>query len=70
MTLAAVQKEVERWSPEDQDQLASYLAVLRLKRSKQHGDELDRRLNDGSDEGWLNIGEVRDRIRSQEPNGG
>ncbi len=32
MDLTAVQQEIVTWSPEDQDQLAAYLAVLRRLR--------------------------------------
>jgi hypothetical protein len=33
MDLKVVEKEVASWSPEDQDRLAAYLTLLRLKRS-------------------------------------
>lgn len=46
MDLKDVEREVASWSPEDQDRLAAYLTVLRLKRSPDYGRELTRRLDD------------------------
>lgn len=62
MTLAAVQKEVEAWSTEEQDQLAAHLATLRLKRTTDHAKELSRRSEDRSPESWLTVGELRKRL--------
>jgi hypothetical protein len=39
MTLEIVEKEVATWAPEDQDRLAAYLTLLRLKRSPDHAQE-------------------------------
>lgn len=46
MDLTMVQQEVASWSLEDQDRLAAFLAVLRLKRKPAHVEELGRRLDD------------------------
>jgi hypothetical protein len=46
MNLEVFEKEVATWAPEDQDRLAAYLTVLRLKRSPDHTQELTRRLED------------------------
>jgi len=42
MDLNVVEKEVATWAPEAQDRLAAYLTILRLERSSDHAQELDR----------------------------
>ncbi len=59
MDLEVVEKEVASWSPEDQDRLAAYLTVLRLKRSSDHAHELTRRLEDRDPANWVSLDEVR-----------
>lgn len=59
MTLEVVEKEVATWTPEDQDRLAAYLTVLRLKRSPDHTQELTRRLDDRDPESWVRLDEIR-----------
>ena len=63
MNLAVVQKEIEAWTPEDQDQLAAYLAVLRVQRTGEHAEELSRRLNDRDPDHWLTLPELKDQLR-------
>ena len=63
MNLAVVQKEIEAWTPEDQDQLAAYLTVLRMQRTPEHADELSRRLNDRDPDHWLSLSELKDKLR-------
>ena len=58
MNLAAIQKEVESWTDEDQDRLATHLAILRLKRSG-HIEEMSRRLDDKSPGKWLPLAEIK-----------
>ena len=43
MDLEVVEKEVASWAPEEQDRLATFLTVLRLKRTPDHVQELTRR---------------------------
>lgn len=62
MRLAVVQKEVEAWTPEDQDQLAAYLTVLRLQRTAEHAEELNRRLGDHNPDHWLTLSELKDKL--------
>lgn len=62
MNVVAVQKEVESWTSEQQDQLAAYLAVLRLKRTNEHAAELSRRLEDRSSEGWMTLDEMKKKL--------
>jgi len=52
MELDVVEKEVATWAPEDQDRLAAYLTVLRLKRSSDRAQELTRRLDDRNPANW------------------
>lgn len=59
MTLEVVEREVATWSPEDQDRLAAYLTVLRLKRSPDHTQELARRLEDRDSANWVSLDEVK-----------
>ncbi len=46
MDLEVVEKEVASWLPEEQDRLAAFLTVLRLKRTPDYVQELTRRLDD------------------------
>ncbi len=62
MNLTVVQKEVEAWTPEDQDQLAAYLTVLRMQRTAEHAEELDRRLSDRDPDHWLTLSELKDKL--------
>ena len=62
MNLAVVQKEIEAWTPEDQDQLAAYLTVLRMQRTAEHAEELNRRLSDRDPDHWLTLSELKDRL--------
>ena len=66
MNLAVVQKEIEAWSPEDQDQLAAYLTVLRMQRSPEHADELNRRLSDRDPNHWLTLSELKDKLNEDD----
>ena len=59
MDLDAVEKEVATWAPEDQDRLAAFLTVLRLRRSPDHIQELTRRLDDRDPASWVGLDEVR-----------
>jgi len=59
MNLEVVEREVATWAPEDQDRLAAYLAVLRLKRSPDHIQELTRRLDDRDPVNWVSLNEVK-----------
>ena len=61
MSFAAVQKEVESWSPEEQDRLASHLAILRLKRSG-YTEEMGRRLDDDRPERWMSLAEMKRKL--------
>lgn len=63
MNLTIVQQEIENWKPEEQDRLAAYLAVLRLKRTAGHADELSRRLDEKAPEKWLTLAEVKKRLQ-------
>ncbi len=66
MDLTVVQKEVEAWTPEEQDRLAAYLTVLRIKRSSEHAEELSRRLNDREPEHWLTLQELKEKLQRDE----
>ncbi len=59
MDLESIGKEVATWAPEDQDRLAAFLTVLRLKRSPDHTQELTRRLDDRNPANWVSLEEVR-----------
>ncbi len=66
MKLAVVQKEIEAWTPEDQDQLAAYLSVLRLQRTAEHAEELNRRLSDRDPDHWLTLAELKDKLSNDD----
>ena len=60
MDLEVVEKEVATWAPEDQDRLAAFLTVLRLRRSPPHLQELTRRLDDRAPGNWVSLDELRE----------
>ncbi len=66
MDLATVQKAVEAWTPDHQDQLAAYLTILRLQRSTAHGEELSRRLRDRDPDRWLTLSELTEKLQEDE----
>lgn len=59
MDLEVVEKEVATWAPEEQDRLAAFLTVLRLKRTPGYVQELTRRLEDCNPANWVSLDEVR-----------
>lgn len=59
MDLEVVEKEVASWAPEEQDRLAAFLTVLRLKRTPGPVQELTRRLDDRDPTHWVSLDEVR-----------
>jgi len=65
MSLVAVQREIEKWEPEDQDRLAATLSVLRLKRNPEHAAELAERLADRDPNHWLTLDELKRRLASE-----
>lgn len=62
MTLTTIQKEIEQWDPEQQDRLAAYLSVLRLKRDPAHAKELVRRLDDKTPRNWLTVDQLKRKL--------
>ena len=62
MDLTVVQEEVTNWAPEDQDRLAAYLEILRLQRTTDHADELNRRLSDKAPESWMSLAELKKKL--------
>lgn len=68
MDLAIIQKEVETLAPEEQDRLAAYLTVLRMKRSPAHAEELSRRLDDRNPDHWMTLDELKAKLsRNDDP---
>lgn len=65
MTLETVQREIEKWDPEDQDRLAASLSVLRLKRDRAHAAKLGDRLDDKSPGNWLTLDELKRALASE-----
>jgi hypothetical protein len=57
-----VQKEIEQWDSEQQDSLAAYLSILRLRRDPRHAKELARRLDDKSPRNWLTIEDLKRKL--------
>jgi len=62
MDLATLQSQIPNWPPEEQDQLAAYLMILRQRRKAEHADELARRSDDGTAESWLTFAELKDKL--------
>ncbi len=66
MNVEAIQKEIEQCSPEEQDQIAACLSVLRLRRTRAHGERLSDRLKDTSPQNWLTIENLKEKLKSGE----
>jgi len=62
MGFVEVQTVVEQWSPDEQDRLAAFLTVLRLRRDPEYLKELDRRLDDKDPSHWLTLREVHEKL--------
>ena len=69
VTFATIQKELQTWNTDDQDRLAAYLTVLRLKRDSIHSDELRRRSEDRDPHNWLRLEEVKKGLYKDPPAG-
>ena len=63
MDLGAVQQEVTLWSSKEQDELAAYLATLRLQRTSAYAEELSRRADDRTPEHWLTLDELKKKLQ-------
>ncbi len=64
MNLTLLKQEIEKCTPEEQESLASFLAVLRRKRDPAFLEELGRRLDDRSPEQWLTLEEAKRQLSS------
>ena len=53
VSLNIVKQEAEELSAEEQDNLAAYLTVLRLRRNKDHINKLTSRLNSSLTNDWV-----------------
>ena len=53
VSLNVVKQEAEELTAEEQDNLAAYLAVLRLRRNKDHINKLTSRLNGSLSNDWV-----------------
>ncbi len=62
MELTALEKEIERRTPQEQDRLAAFLSSLRAKRDPEYLRELDRRLDDRSPDQWLTLDELKHEL--------
>jgi hypothetical protein len=63
VSFSEVQDAVKMWSPEDQDRLAAFLTVLRLRRDPAYMDEIDRRLRDKDPANWMALKEVKTQLK-------
>ena len=62
MGFVEVQTAVEQWSPDEQDRLAAFLTVLRLRRDPEYLKEVDRRLDDNDPSHWLTLKELHEKL--------
>ena len=65
MNVATVEKQVQCWGPDDQDRLATFLAILRSRRDPAYKTELTRRLNDRDPAHWLSLEELEQRLNDK-----
>lgn len=57
VSLNVVKQEAEELTAEEQDNLAAYLTVLRLRRNKDHINKLTSRLNSSLTNDWVSFEE-------------
>ena len=62
VSLNTVKKEVTELTEEEQDNLAAYLTVIRLKRSQTHAEKLTEKLENSKKSDWLDFDEVKDQL--------
>jgi hypothetical protein len=65
MTFTEIQHEIEQWEPALQRRLMAYLAALQLRAEGLDGQEIARRLNDGSPENWVSLNDAKKRLLSE-----
>jgi hypothetical protein len=63
MSLEELQREAERLNPEEQRKLISFLVQMDVRRDPQYREELDRRLNDATPDGWIRLEEAEQRLK-------
>ncbi|MCM8527930.1 MAG: hypothetical protein NE327_15520 [Lentisphaeraceae bacterium] len=59
VSLNTVKKEVSELTEEEQDNLAAYLTVIRLKRTQTHADKLSDKLNNSKQSDWENFDDIK-----------
>ncbi len=64
MKLDDLQREAERLSPDEQRKLIGFLVAMEIRRDEGYRDELTRRLDDQSQEGWISLDEAERRLNS------
>ena len=65
MSYSEVQKAIEQWPSDEQDRLAAFLTVLRLRRDPAYLGEIDLRLRDLEPANWMVLNEVKDRLKER-----
>jgi hypothetical protein len=65
VNLDAIREQIDRCSPEEQDQLAACLCVLRLRRNPEHRQLLGSRLTDDARESWLTAEELKKNLEAE-----
>ena len=57
MDLAALEQEIERRTPEEQNLLMAHLTAIQIKREPVYLQEVERRLNDPH--GWVGLNDLK-----------
>ncbi|MDJ0835386.1 MAG: hypothetical protein QNK37_02655 [Acidobacteriota bacterium] len=60
MELTALEREIERRTPEEQNHLLAHLTAICMKREPGYLEEIDRRLEDPS--GWMNLDDLKQSL--------
>lgn len=62
MELSALENELKRRTPDEQDRISAFLSLLRKQRDPSYTNELERRSD--SKEGWLSLTELKSKLAS------
>jgi len=64
MELTVLERELENRTPDEQDRLAAFLAILRAKRNPAYLRELSHRLDSSGD--WIGLSDLKAKVRGDQ----
>jgi len=63
MKLDELQREAERLSFDEQRKLIGFLVAMEIRRDEDYREELSRRLDDGTSDAWIRLGEAEGQLK-------